>query len=136
MAKTSETDGDRPETAAAKRRGDDGDQSRQRADAIDDHERAADEQGDGDDVGGGDEAARNRHEHGEGPTGAAGDGDVGPRDGHDAAGRGIVSTVVLAGREHPGEGRGDDDCREEEGEGMRQPKRHRVIPLTSRTRRC
>ena len=96
------------------------DNRRQGAEAIDDDPRAADEDDEKDDVGPGDEAARNRHGRRERADGCAFDWMKRAGDDNLASRRGVVSAVVLAGRDDPRQDRGEDDGGAEKDDGMWQ----------------
>ena len=104
------------------------DEALERAEPVDDDPRAADEQDDGDDVGGLDEATRQRDDGRERATGAA-DGAIGARDDDAAAGRRVVAPIDSP-REASTSGAPQSRRRREGGraDGVVEPQPHRHRP--------
>ena len=85
------------------------DDRRKRAEAIDHHPRAADEQHDGHHFRRGHEAARDGHDRRERPDRRRLDGMIGAGDDDAPAGFGIVAPIVFTGGQNPRQSRGHGD---------------------------
>src|SRR5262249_25232345 len=108
------------ESAPGKRLDERVDDRGQRAHAVDDNPRAADEEHDRDDVGRRDETARYRDRRRERTDRRTARRLIRSGDHDPASRRGIVATRVLACRKNPREGGRNDDGHTEEDDGMRK----------------